>query len=320
MGIYDREYYRDDTGGSGWFSGLAPACKALILINVGAFVAQAVFREPLTAQFDGNSAAIFEKFQVYRLLTAAFLHDFNGPIHLVINMFVLWFAGRDMESMYGSREFVKMYLTAAVLGTTCWAVVDYFGPGPRASMVGSSGAVLAVLVLYTLYYPRREILVMFVLPVQMWLLLVIYLGYDALMLLQKFQGMGGSGVAVAAHLGGALYGYLYKQLDLRWSRLNISGYRRPRLRVVKPDSFAKDRDVEYELDRPLSSSAAGRPAGPSGPRPAPSVLHSEEQLDARLDEVLAKIAREGKAGLTDEENRILQEASRRARTRRSDRV
>ena len=46
----------------------------------------------------------------------------------------------------------------------------------------------------------------------------------------------------------------------------------------------------------------------------------EEQLDARLDEVLAKIAREGRGGLTEEENRILHEASRRARDRRSDRL
>ncbi|MBV8270513.1 MAG: hypothetical protein JO252_29645, partial [Planctomycetaceae bacterium] len=45
----------------------------------------------------------------------------------------------------------------------------------------------------------------------------------------------------------------------------------------------------------------------------------EEQLDAKLDEVLAKIAREGRSGLTEEENRVLEEASRRARNRRSDR-
>ena len=38
MGIYDREYYRDDTRNTGWFSGVAPACKTLILINVVAYV------------------------------------------------------------------------------------------------------------------------------------------------------------------------------------------------------------------------------------------------------------------------------------------
>ena len=40
MGIYDREYYRDKTRGSGWLSGAAPACKAIILINVAVFIAQ----------------------------------------------------------------------------------------------------------------------------------------------------------------------------------------------------------------------------------------------------------------------------------------
>ena len=40
MGIYDREYYRGETRGSGWFSGLAPACKTIILINVVVFVLQ----------------------------------------------------------------------------------------------------------------------------------------------------------------------------------------------------------------------------------------------------------------------------------------
>jgi hypothetical protein len=44
----------------------------------------------------------------------------------------------------------------------------------------------------------------------------------------------------------------------------------------------------------------------------------EEQLDARLDEVLAKIAREGRGGLTEDDHRVLQEASRRARNKRSD--
>ncbi len=53
---------------------------------------------------------------------------------------------------------------------------------------------------------------------------------------------------------------------------------------------------------------------------APVSVIPEEQLDAKLDEVLAKIAREGRSGLTEDELRVLQEASRRARIRRSDRL
>ena len=41
MGIYDREYYRGESAGSGWFWNLAPVCKAIILINVVVFVVMA---------------------------------------------------------------------------------------------------------------------------------------------------------------------------------------------------------------------------------------------------------------------------------------
>jgi len=40
MGIYDREYYRGETGGSSWFSGVSPVCKSIIGINVAAFFAR----------------------------------------------------------------------------------------------------------------------------------------------------------------------------------------------------------------------------------------------------------------------------------------
>ena len=65
---------------------------------------------------------------------------------------------------------------------------------------------------------------------------------------------------------------------------------------------------------------SSEPATASVSKPAASGAVPEEQLDAKLDEVLAKIAREGRNGLTDDENRVLQEASRRARNRRSDRL
>ncbi|MBV8126263.1 MAG: hypothetical protein JO114_01205, partial [Planctomycetaceae bacterium] len=77
--------------------------------------------------------------------------------------------------------------------------------------------------------------------------------------------------------------------------------------------------VDQPRTRPSGSSRA---AGESlGAKPSSSVtVLPEEQLDARLDEVLAKIAREGRGGLTEEDHRVLQEASRRARDKRSDRL
>ena len=150
-------------------------------------------------------------------------------------------------------------------------------------MLGASGAVMAVLVIYAMYYPRREVLLFFILPVQIWLLLVVFLGMDFFRLMQELSGGSSAGVAFASHLMGAAYGYAYKSYDLRWSQL-LNGRRfRPRLKVFSPETRGKAASPTSSTPRPSST----------GTRYAPSVFYTEEPdgLDERLDEILAKIAR-----------------------------
>ena len=320
MGIHDREYYRASTRGSGLLSGVAPACKAIILINVAAFVAQKLFYPAFNQLFAVTSDQVFHQFQVWRLLTATFLHADN-PFHIVGNMLFLWFVGREIEAMYGSRDFVAFYVAAAIFSTLAWAVADRFGPEAGLfPMLGASGAVMATVVLYTLYYPRRELLVMGLFPVEMWFLLILYLGIDIL----GFLAAPHQGVAYAAHLGGAAFGYLFKVGDLRlsgfekWARQR----RRPRLRIVAPDP--REAPPKPATVRPTvgtSRPTAGSGVAPAASvRPAPGFVIPEEEIDEKLDEILIKIARDGRAALNDEDNRILDEASRRARNRRSERI
>ena len=324
MGFQDRDYYRDATRGSGWLSGVAPACKALILINGGVYLAQVVFPEArLVDHFAAYTTAIVERFQLWRLLTANFLHDPNNPFHLIWNMVLLYAIGREVESLYGSREFVAAYLGAGIVSMLGWTLMDAFGLGRLGTMshaLGASGAVMAVAVIYTLYYPRREILLFFVLPVPMWALLGIVLLLDFFFLMQQLNDQGGGshvGIAFAGHLVGAAYGYAYKTSGIRLTALldrKRGGGRRPRLRVVKPDLY------DREVDVPQPASPA-RSAAAQSPKVVAGATLTDEQFEAQVDEVLAKIAREGnRSGLTDDEHRILQEASRRARDRRSDRV
>jgi membrane associated rhomboid family serine protease len=311
MGIYDREYYRGETRGSGWFSGAAPVCRTLILINVVVFLVeqfQLVDPQFVAEWLSASSDGIFRHGRVWQLLTATFLH--SGPIHLVVNMLFLWVVGREMEAMYGPRDFLALYLSAAVVSTLGWAVCDFLSPPPHTRMVGASGAVLAVVVLYALYYPRREVMFMFIIPVEMWLLVVAFIGYQVFLLLRG----GNWQTAVESHLSGAAYGYLFKRFDLRWSRMPWNQVKRPRFRVIAPES----REVSAPRTSTVGPSWTSEPA--SIAKPAATAVLPEEQLDARLDDLLAKIARVGRAGLTDEDNRVLQEASQRARNRRSERL
>ena len=149
-------------------------------------------------------------------------------------MWFLWLVGREMESLYGSRDFLAFYLAAAVVSTLGWTLLQLAGHQTHTVMVGASGAVMAVVTLYTLFYPRREILFFFF-PMPMWALLLIYL------VLPMVNGQNHR-VAYEAHLIGAAFGFFYKQFDLRWSRLVDGRFRpsrscesSPRFRSTRPD-------------------------------------------------------------------------------------
>ena len=220
--------------------------------------------------------------------------------------------GREMEAFYGTRDFVALYLSAAVVSTLCWALADTFEPArrPRAD-VGASGAVMAVVVLYTLYYPRREVS-LFIFPVEMWLLLVVYLGLRPAPA-SSARARRPVGLRGAPRRGGV--------------RLPVQGGRPPALPAEKlfrreapaPDRLGRAPRAVAPAARP-SVGPPGRPTPPPPPGPSPTAVIPEEQFDAKLDEILVKIAREGRGALTEDENRILEEASRRARNRRSERI
>jgi membrane associated rhomboid family serine protease len=315
MGIYDREYYREKTRGSGWFSGTAPACKAIILINAAVFILPKFFPgldQILTDWFVARSTDIFQKGRVWELVTASFIHEDWNLFGVFVNMLFVWMIGREMEAFYGTREFWWLYLSAAVISTFCWAAVDFAKPVQHSYMLGASGAVLTVVSLYTFYNPHREV-ILIIFPVEMWVLLAIFVVTDFLQVMSRSHDP----IAYASHLGGFAYAVAFKAFDLRLIRLKSMLPTRPRLRIVSPP----DQPRESSHPRPSSTgpSWSSDPASASA-RPSSTAVVTEEQLDAKLDELLVKIAREGRASLTDEEKRILEEASRRARNKRGERI
>jgi hypothetical protein len=147
----------------------------------------------------------------------------------------------------------------------------------------------------------------------MWALVAFYVACDFFMLMTSMDGRGGPPIAFAAHLAGAGYGFLYKTYDLRWSRLGGLLDRRPKLRVYRPEPSERARTRMPSVARTVGSGPAPAGVGKSPELPA-------EQLEAKVDEILAKIAREGPSSVTEDERRLLEEASQRARTRRGHRT
>jgi membrane associated rhomboid family serine protease len=93
--------------------------------------------------------------QVWRLVTAAFLHDRGGVFHILFNMLALFWFGVTLESMYGGREFLIFYLAGAVAASLAHVGLDLY-LGSNVPAVGASGAVMAVLMVYAIHYPRTR--------------------------------------------------------------------------------------------------------------------------------------------------------------------
>jgi membrane associated rhomboid family serine protease len=288
MGIYDREYYQNE-GGPGGFGGGKGVCFWLIVVNVVAFLIQLSTRNQALAPSTFTTSLVLNvdrviHGEVWRLLTYAFLHDPSSPFHILFNMIFLWMFGRAMEEMYGAKEFLAFYLFSAIVGGLAYVGVESLRGSFNSTCWGASGAVTAVLVLFALHFPNLKVLFMFVIPMRIITLVVIVVGIDALTLL----GDGRTGVAVAVHLGGAAFGYLYFKKQwrvLNWwpSRMSMRPRRhvRPRLRVFRDDE-----------DTALSDQA-----------------DPEQLFEAEVDRVLAKVKQHGKSSLTERENQILLKAS-----------
>jgi membrane associated rhomboid family serine protease len=307
MGIYDRDYYRKE-GPSflGTFANRGQVCKWLVIINVLAFIVQILTLPRNNFGFGGLGS--FTNFfildaekvldgQVWRLLTYGFLHDPGSVMHILFNMLFLWWFGHELEELYGHWEFLTFYLVSVALGGIAFTLIWKTGIMPAALCLGASGGVTAVMVLYAFHFPHQTILVMFILPVPIWALVVFQVAQDTLIFVGRFE----SGVAVTVHLAGAAFAALYHQTHMRllnlWPgfRLRAPRRNRPRLRVY--------REAEPETPQPV-------PVAPQG-------SEVDEQLEAKVDAVLEKVARSGQASLTEHEKQLLLRASEIYKKRRS---
>jgi membrane associated rhomboid family serine protease len=299
MGVYDRDYYRNDPPpAAGLLGGVAPVTKWLIAINVVVFVAQLLtLGSPgggVTEWLMLSREAVVRHWEIWRLVTNAFCHAPGGPTHILFNMLGLWIFGNQIEPIYGQREFLRFYLTAAVLSS-----LGYLGLqallGSSNPMYGASGAVMGVMMVCAMYYPSMRIS-LFVITLELRWLVVLYVIYDTFpILLQLGGGRDFSNVAHAAHLSGLVYGFLYMRYDLRYSRL-LGGWnwQHARRRFANTMTRKSERVRLYEP-----------PEEPVAPA----------DLSRRVDDILAKITAHGEPSLTDEEREILKEASRRYKKR-----
>lgn len=291
MGFEDRDYYRDPE----WQPdrGAQSAVRWLIVLCAVVFLGQML--EPrVTTWLELTTGDTLSKGQVWRLLTYAFCHNTRDVLHLLFNMVCLWFFGRSVQERLGNREFVAFYLAAAVVAGLSYLGLHAGFLHDHSTVTGASGATMAVMALFAMWYPRQQVLLFGLLPIEIRWLVAAYVVFDTLPVWAALQGKQVSdGIAHAAHLGGLLFGFVYAIFEWR-----LSGW----MSFRRVPAWWRDRErrKSVKLYSP-DSDATEAPA--------------EVDLDAKVDDILRKIHEHGETSLSDRERRVLSEASRRYRER-----
>lgn len=237
------------------FSQMPPVTKNLLIVNVIIFLAMAIFPNEIGntmrlhcgLHYYLSPDFIFTQFLSYQFVHADFMH-------LFFNMFALFMFGMVIESIMGPKRFLTYYLICGIgagliqMGVNAIEFYQLTQQIPNdvinrvieegsnliqqgltykdpvlgeinalvnTSTIGASGAVFGILLAYGLFFPNREMYIMFIpYPVKAkW----VVIGYAVIELLQG-MGHANTGIAHFAHLGGMIFGLL---LILYWKKTGV---------------------------------------------------------------------------------------------------
>jgi rhomboid protease GluP len=139
----------------------------LMAINIAVFLIRALspaLDEQIFLWGASRGADVLRNNEIYRLLTAMFLHagiynqfgrmDASGLLHIVFNMYALYIIGLSLEPLFGHVRFLAIYLLGGLTGSVLSAVMG----NPNVYSVGASGAVFAILAAEFVYIYRHRTL------------------------------------------------------------------------------------------------------------------------------------------------------------------
>jgi membrane associated rhomboid family serine protease len=257
-------------------AGFRGAVRWIILASGAMLILQQMAGGYLVPTLGLVPTAVLERFWLWQPVTYLFLH--GGIFHWLFNMFILWMFGRELETRWGTREFVKYFLITGVGAGLCVLALT---PNSDAPTIGASGAVFGMLTAFAMVFPEATMYLYFVIPVKAWQAAAIFAFIEFFAALNG----GGSGIARFAHLGGMVIGFLY--LRFSWG-------------------------FGVWLKQPWKAVAArwGRPKTSRG-RGEVTLHEVTDELVHEVDRILGKISEKGVESLTTEEKQFMDRYSSR---------
>jgi membrane associated rhomboid family serine protease len=223
------------------------AIKILVSVNFGVFLLQTISgAESLFFPLFGLvPKLVWSQFMLWQPFTYLFFH--GGVWHVLINMFVLWMFGSELERLWGKTHFLKFYF---VTGVGAGIVTALFGLNSLTPIVGASGAVYGILLAYGLTYPNRTVYLYGIIPIKsLWFVI----GIGTIAFLSSFDNV--SQISHLTHLSGMVIGYLMLKRPIRLDDLWFSIRKRTMEYKIQQEEkkiskqHAIERDINWILDK-----------------------------------------------------------------------
>ena len=223
------------------------AIKVLVSVNFTIFFLQTISgKERLLFELFGLvPRAVWSDFMIWQPFTYLFFH---GNIwHILINMFVLWMFGSELEYAWGKKNFLKYYF---MTGVGAGLVTCLFNLLSDIPVVGASGAVYGILLAYGLSFPNRTVYLYGLVPIKsIWFVIAI----GALAFFSSFREA--TQISHLTHISGMAIGYIMLKRRWRWNdiwfkiRKKTLEYHIQREDTKQSKKQTLQKDIDYILDK-----------------------------------------------------------------------
>jgi membrane associated rhomboid family serine protease len=229
----------------------------------------------------------------WSIFTYAFCH--SSILHILFNLIMLNFAGRLFLIFFNQKQLLSLYFVGSLFAGIVFLLSYMFFPAlanVNTALVGASASVMALLFATVSYSPLMNIRLLLFGNVKLWHIALVLIVIDLFQL--PMENTGGH----LAHIGGAIFGYIYIRLlkkgtDIcNWFTLIIDAFSSIFVkRKSKP--FKK---VHRTFKAPVEKRA--------------SKIVTKDKVQQQIDEILDKISQSGYDSLSSAEKEFLFKAGK----------
>ena len=229
----------------------------------------------------------------WTIVTYMFLHF--ELLHILFNVLWLYWFGKIFLEYHNEKTLLSLYLFGGLAGGLTYMAAFNLIPvfhdaSQSSSLMGASASVVAIVVAIAYYVPNHIINLLFIGPVKIkWIALI-----SVLLYIINLSGNNAGGNF--AHLGGALWGWLYmsqlvsgKNLTGWFERMKISfpSLLRPRKRL-KVKHNAVNPDYNYNRSKTLEQEEINRVLDKIGSSGYDSLTHEEREVLFNMSKKIRK--------------------------------